>query len=520
MELARYIRTKGWEPTNSNVHVSDAAALVSRLGGEQLYGTTTSIERLKIALRELIQNAADAITARRLIGESNFRGNIRIRLLKRQVEGRDVLIVDDDGVGMSPKTLSEDLLDFGKSFWASDRASSEFPGLQAAKHSPIGRYGIGFFSIFMAGVSVRVFSRRFDGGLETVRCLSFDKGLSLRPTLSDQRPTDFGMDVSTRVELVLKPNASVEPDRIEIPSGVSGQPSFHVPFNQYVAALVCGIDVPITLKFDSFDSRIHDGFPPKAERYVEWLRSLSYATEDVNQPARWLANVDSPRLRKIGDGDNCYGLAAIRTRQVVSHDFMSAKSVGGFAVHDVNGAFVGLLDYLPNSARREPGEIAAPKHAIDSWLAEQVTLLEGISDSESIVASYSLCNLGYDPIDVIKGIFVRTVTGDAFWPFKKLSALLRGGNRLGFRVSNYGETTQLERYGEQDAVGGIATCLVVGHGTFNNADISENTPKNDNSLIGVIHRVLVSQGTEPRWTVRPAMYRGPFGRCDCLEVNI
>ena len=115
------------------------------------------------------------------------------------------------------------------------------------------------------------------------------------------------MDVSTRVELVLKPNASVEPNRIEIPSGVSGQPSFHVPFNQYVAALVCGIDVPITLKFDSFDSRIHDGFPPKAERYVEWLRSLSYATEDVNQPARWLANVDSPRLRKIGDGDNCYG---------------------------------------------------------------------------------------------------------------------------------------------------------------------------------------------------------------------
>ena len=65
-------------------NVSDAAALVSRLGGEQLYGSTTPIERLKIALRELIQNAADAITARRLIGESNFRGHIRIRLLKRK----------------------------------------------------------------------------------------------------------------------------------------------------------------------------------------------------------------------------------------------------------------------------------------------------------------------------------------------------------------------------------------------------------------------------------------------------
>ena len=55
------------------------------------------------------------------------------------------LQVDDDGVGMSSQTLSRDLLDFGKSFWASERASSEFPGIHAAKLTPIGRFGIGFF---------------------------------------------------------------------------------------------------------------------------------------------------------------------------------------------------------------------------------------------------------------------------------------------------------------------------------------------------------------------------------------
>ena len=38
-ELAKYIRTEGWEPTDSSVHVSDVTALVSKLGGEQLYGT-------------------------------------------------------------------------------------------------------------------------------------------------------------------------------------------------------------------------------------------------------------------------------------------------------------------------------------------------------------------------------------------------------------------------------------------------------------------------------------------------
>ena len=121
-ELSKYVQTQGWEPTDSTVHVSDVASLVDRLGGEQLYGT--GADKLTIALRELIQNAADAITARRLVGDSTFTGHIRIRLFRNSLNGRQVLQIDDDGVGMSPKTLSKDLLDFGKSFWASGRASA------------------------------------------------------------------------------------------------------------------------------------------------------------------------------------------------------------------------------------------------------------------------------------------------------------------------------------------------------------------------------------------------------------
>ena len=519
-ELSQYIQTDGWEPTNSTVHVSDAAALVSRLGGEQLYGTSTPTERLKIALRELIQNAADAISARRLIGESNFRGHIRVRVLKIKNKAHYLLQVDDDGVGMSPTTLSEDLLDFGKSFWASERASTEFPGLHAARHSPIGRYGIGFFSMFMAGVRARVYSRRFDRGMDDVRCLSFDNGLSLRPTLSDRKPTDFGMDVCTRVELELKPNVIYDLNRIEIPSTVSGQRPFEVPFNHYVAALVCGIDVPISLEFNDFCNRIHDGFPPSSEHRADWIRSLSYATAGANPHAGMLAEVALPRLREIRDGEVSYGLAALRTHIVAPQDFLSAKSVGGFATHDLNGAFIGLIEHLPASARREPGKMHAPKHAIDRWLSEQVALLENISGRESILTSYSLCEFDYDPIDILKVIQVRTMSGDGFWPLEQLALILKRGRRLGFRVSKYGVDMRLEQYGEQHPISGIATCLVIAHGKFNKADILEDVPHNRISLIGVIHRVLVNQGAEPKWTIRPAMYRGPFGRCDCLEVNI
>ena len=119
------METDGWEPTDSTVHVSDVANLVTTLGGEQLYGKDA--DRLHVVLRELIQNATDAICARRSLPNSGeFEGSITIRLLKRN-DGGWTLQVDDDGVGMSSTTLTNDLLDFGRSFWVRERAAREFP---------------------------------------------------------------------------------------------------------------------------------------------------------------------------------------------------------------------------------------------------------------------------------------------------------------------------------------------------------------------------------------------------------
>ena len=423
---------------------------------------------------------------------------------------------------MSPTTLSDDLLDFGKSFWASERASREFPGIHAAGHSPRGRFGIGFFSIFMAATSVRVFSRRFDKGLEDVRCLSFDNGLSLRPTLTARKPADFGMDVCTRVELVLKPKVLSDPNRITIPCNVFGHQGFHVPFMNYVAALVSGIDVAISVEVNGVRTQVHKGFPPNPRDRSEWLRTLSYVSAGVNEPSATLVNATTPRLREIRDGNTCYGLAAISIGRANPCDFLSRKSVGGFAVGDSADSFVGLIDYLPKSAQREPGEMAAPRRAVEAWLSQQVDLLgDGLGPVESVLASYPLSYFDYDPIDVLQGILVKTSTGIHFWRLQDLSALLRASNRLGFRVGDYG-TPHLERHGEQHTIDGFATCLVMGTGKLNEAATSATGPTNPKSLIGVIHRALAAQGAGANltWTTHRGRYRGPFSRCDCLEVRI
>jgi hypothetical protein len=60
--LTRYVPTSGWAPVDTRIRVGGVANLVQQLGGEQLYGEGPSV-----ALRELIQNSADAIRARRLV---------------------------------------------------------------------------------------------------------------------------------------------------------------------------------------------------------------------------------------------------------------------------------------------------------------------------------------------------------------------------------------------------------------------------------------------------------------------
>ena len=56
--LATTVRTRGWRPVETHIRVSDVSRLVETLGGETLYGNKPIV-----ALRELIQNAADAVEA-------------------------------------------------------------------------------------------------------------------------------------------------------------------------------------------------------------------------------------------------------------------------------------------------------------------------------------------------------------------------------------------------------------------------------------------------------------------------
>ena len=185
--LAKYIQTAGWMPSDVSVHISDVAKLIKTLGGKELYGKE---DNLLIVLRELIQNARDAIRARRIFEKNNTHGRIDIIVAKTS-EGVELSVVDN-GVGMSLETISHSLLDFGNSFWHGDAVNVEFPGLKASGYKPVGQFGIGFFSAFMISKSVVVESRKFNDGLNDAHLVKFPSGLTLAPIFANYRTVYLG----------------------------------------------------------------------------------------------------------------------------------------------------------------------------------------------------------------------------------------------------------------------------------------------------------------------------------------
>jgi Histidine kinase-, DNA gyrase B-, and HSP90-like ATPase len=196
--LARSVETRGWRPVDARLQVSDVPRIVENLGGSKLYGDDPTV-----ALRELIQNAADAVQARRKYQKrSDDWGLIKVGL--RSEAECTWLFVEDNGIGMSEQVLTGPLLDFGSSFWRSSLAMEEFPGLMAAGMHAIGRFGIGFFSVFMLGSIIRIYSRRYDKGQDTGRLLEFRGGTSSRPILSPINGEPVPIDGGTRIEVLLK----------------------------------------------------------------------------------------------------------------------------------------------------------------------------------------------------------------------------------------------------------------------------------------------------------------------------
>jgi hypothetical protein len=122
--------------------------------GAQLYGNAQAF------VRELLQNAMDAVRLRALLDRRAEHGRVDITCWEE--DGAIWFRIDDDGVGMDLANVRDYFLRIGRSYYNSDDLARELrrQGQGESRFRAISRFGIGIMSCFLLGDRVEVSTRR------------------------------------------------------------------------------------------------------------------------------------------------------------------------------------------------------------------------------------------------------------------------------------------------------------------------------------------------------------------------
>lgn len=361
-DLAKYIETEGWLPCNFGVHTRNIKNLIETLGGSKLYGEDNMI---LVVLRELIQNARDAIHARQKMDDSFRDGRITIRLLE---DGKNRFVeVEDNGIGMSMDCIKHHLLDFGSSYWKSSLSKEENPGLTSKKFESIGKFGIGFYSVFMVAKSVEVRTKRYDKGNQEAKRVEFPAGLTLSPIISNDSKS-----AGTIVRFELKDDVKVR--------------SSKGPYDQYLylketlPILAAALDADIYYEKQCEPQRIHTNVISPEFDKAKWLADLCFPCP-VNIDE--IASKMEPLIDENGKQRGLllppeYKDTIKYQKESYNERIPSIETIGGlwsslkYNEKSFNGVFIGYLDGREDRVSRDKMILDEPlKKCLQTWTREK-----------------------------------------------------------------------------------------------------------------------------------------------------
>ncbi|GAA1683789.1 HD domain-containing protein [Streptomyces yatensis] len=360
--FAELFPVSDWRPIDAVVKVTDVPALVGTLGGEQLYG-----KELEVAVRELIQNAQDAVLARCALEPDFTDGRVDVRLTENSDSW--CLEISDNGVGMDEEALVHGLLDFGTSGWSSTRVRSRLPGLASGGFQPNGRFGIGFFSVFLLGDQVELITRRYDASMSDARRLSFESS-SRRPLLMPL-PAQTRASLGTTVRVTLKENPydaqglfrRTSDDRLL-------QVIQRLVLENAVPIRIWEPDVvnphvlaPFALATGAPDEVFDRLYPPLAE---------SWQVGREEQRLRLRDHFVERAAELLDDSGRRIGLATIWNNlfSYAQGDLRGIVTVNGFRADDTM-AFAGYLAGEPSRASRDKVNLVADREQVRRWMRAQ-----------------------------------------------------------------------------------------------------------------------------------------------------
>jgi hypothetical protein len=169
-------------PIDIRVQPNSMERVIDLLGGPALYRGDPLAP-----IRELIQNSRDAIALRNALEvidrQDMTQGKIDITL--DMLADPPVLRVRDNGVGMTRSVVKNHLISVASNFWTSVDYARDFSRASEAGFQPVGRFGIGFLSVFMLGSYIEVETER----VGSTRVLLRLHGIGRRGELLEKVPT-------------------------------------------------------------------------------------------------------------------------------------------------------------------------------------------------------------------------------------------------------------------------------------------------------------------------------------------
>lgn len=397
--LKDMVRVSGWTPVDTSVRIENPLALIEKLGGWQLYGNDPSAP-----LRELIQNAADAVRARRTRPNAYARsvrypGHIDI-ILEVSESSEDisslVLTVADNGLGMPPDIMTGALLDFGRSFWSTEEAAKKYPGLVSdPSFQPTGRFGIGFYAIFMIANDVKIMSRPWNAGLNDVKVLHFREGIRGRAELRGHDESEdgpFSQEHSTLVRAVIERInwigwfAGLSVRRSEREAEEDRATDFWELVERTARQLVFALDVECRLSINAKLPLVLNKPGILDAQVEEFARAYNEILADQDeQPFSSISPEEVPLIDCIVDAQE-----RVHSRGLVDssgrHGWIH---VGGLSVfREADGLIKGIVAHTPGTAARTGGPRVVPKEMLIRWGNEQLRrVAESLLNTESRLAA-------------------------------------------------------------------------------------------------------------------------------------
>jgi molecular chaperone HtpG len=231
----------------------------------------------EIFLRELISNASDALDKLRF--ESNKGTEIADKDLPLEIrinfnEKKNTIIISDTGIGMTRDEMIANIGTIAKS--GSEEFLKQLSENKEAINNIIGRFGIGFYSVFMVAKEVIIKSKSYKKDEAAVEWKSDGLGDYEIADLDDK------VNRGTTIEIFLKDDAKEFADKYRLESIIKKHSNF--------------ISYPIYLDKEKINTIAAIWREPKSnlkkEQYDEFYKFLTYDTEEPFETIH--TSVDAP----------------------------------------------------------------------------------------------------------------------------------------------------------------------------------------------------------------------------------